>query len=94
MAGGWDRRPAMPHANGASGDLPRGGDSISANRSPRRLAVTIPPTGLALEEIERQAVVEALRMSNGVQKGAADLLRISPRVMSYKIKLLNIEVPR
>ena len=53
----------------------------------------IPPTGIPLEEIERQAVVEALRMSNWVQKDAAELLGISPRVMNYKIKILNIEIP-
>ena len=57
-------------------------------------AVRIPPTGIALEEIERQAVVEALRMSNWVQKDAAELLAISPRVMNYKIKTLGIEIPR
>ena len=54
----------------------------------------IPPTGIPLEEIERQAVVEALKMSNWVQKDAAELLGISPRVMNYKIKILNIEIPR
>ena len=56
--------------------------------------VRIPPTGIALEEIERQALVEALKMANWVQKDAADLLSISPRVMNYKIKTLNIEMPR
>jgi Nif-specific regulatory protein len=56
--------------------------------------VRIPPTGIPLEEIERQAVVEALKMSNWIQKDAADLLGISPRVMNYKIKILNIEIPR
>ena len=50
--------------------------------------------GIPLEEIERQAVVEALKMSNWVQKDAAELLGISPRVMNYKIKILNIEIPR
>jgi hypothetical protein len=29
-----------------------------------------------------------------VQKDAAELLAISPRVMNYKIKILNIEIPR
>jgi transcriptional regulator with GAF, ATPase, and Fis domain len=57
-------------------------------------AVKIPPTGIPLEEIERQAVIEALRMSNWVQKDAAELLGISPRVMNYKIKILSIEIPR
>jgi transcriptional regulator with PAS, ATPase and Fis domain len=56
--------------------------------------VKIPPTGVPLEEIERQAVVEALTMSNWVQKDAAELLSITPRVMNYKVKTLNIEMPR
>ena len=56
--------------------------------------VKIPPTGIPLEEIEKQAVVEALSMSNWVQKDAAELLSISPRVMNYKIKTLGIILPR
>ena len=56
--------------------------------------VKIPPTGIALEDIERAALIEALKMSNWVQKDAAELLSISPRVMNYKIKTLRIEFPR
>src|SRR5262247_3476915 len=56
--------------------------------------VKIPPTGIPLEEIERQALIEALKMSNWVQKDAAELLAISPRVMNYKIKTLGIDFPR
>jgi two-component system response regulator AtoC len=56
--------------------------------------VKIPPTGIALEDIERQAIVEALKMSNWVQKDAAELLSISPRVMNYKIKTLGIDYSR
>ncbi|NQW04551.1 MAG: sigma-54-dependent Fis family transcriptional regulator [Acidobacteria bacterium] len=67
------------------------GPSPSGERAP---VVRIPPTGIPLEEIERQAVTEALKMSNWVQKDAADLLGISPRVMNYKIKILGIEIPR
>jgi hypothetical protein len=33
-------------------------------------------------------------MSNWVQKDAAELLSISPRVMNYKIKVLGIDFPR
>ncbi len=33
-------------------------------------------------------------MSNWVQKDAAELLSISPRVMIYKIKTLEIKLPR
>ena len=56
--------------------------------------VKIPPTGIALEEVERLVLIEALKMSNWVQKDAAELLSISPRVMNYKIKVLRIEIPR
>jgi DNA-binding NtrC family response regulator len=56
--------------------------------------VRIPPTGIALEEIEKRALIEALKMSNWVQKDAAELLSISPRVINYKIKTLKIEFPR
>src|SRR4051812_3673141 len=56
--------------------------------------VKIPPTGIPLEEVERLALIEALKMSNWVQKDAAELLAISPRVMNYKIKTLGIEFPR
>ena len=56
--------------------------------------IRIPPTGIALEEIERLALIEALKISNWVQKDAAELLSISPRVMNYKIKTLGIDFPR
>jgi DNA-binding NtrC family response regulator len=70
------------------------GEAASSGESGGAAVVKLPPTGIALEEIERQALVEALRMSNWVQKDAAELLHISPRVMNYKIKVLNIELPR
>jgi Nif-specific regulatory protein len=56
--------------------------------------VHIPPAGIPLEEIERRALIEALKMSNWVQKDAAELLSISPRVMNYKIKTMGIQLPR
>jgi Nif-specific regulatory protein len=76
-----------------TGDL-QIGESQSVSGGEKVPAVKIPPTGVPLEDIERQAVIEALRMSNWVQKDAAELLSISPRVMNYKIKILNIEIPR
>ncbi|MDA1306164.1 MAG: sigma-54 dependent transcriptional regulator [Acidobacteria bacterium] len=75
------------------GDL-QSGEAASTHGGEPTSVVKIPPTGIPLEEIERQAVVEALKMSNWIQKDAADLLGISPRVMNYKIKILNIELPR
>jgi two-component system response regulator AtoC len=76
------------------GDLQIGEQATQTSSGDHAMAVKIPPTGIPLEEIERQAVVEALRMSNWVQKDAAELLGISPRVMNYKIKILNIEIHR
>ena len=70
------------------------GRLVEIGSSEDAIVVRIPPSGIALEEIERQAVVEALRMSKWVQKDAAKLLHISARVMNYKIQLFGIELPR
>ena len=77
-----------------SGDLRLGELSTSQASGDASPVVKIPPTGIALEEIERQAIIEALKMSNWVQKDAAELLAISPRVMNYKIKTLRIDYAR
>ena len=77
-----------------SADLRLGELSTSTPTGEGNPVVKIPPTGIPLEEIERQALIEALKMSNWVQKDAAELLAISPRVMNYKIKTLGIEFPR
>jgi len=53
----------------------------------------IPKTGIPLEQIERRALIEALQMSNWIQKDAAELLSISPRIMNYKINKLEISFP-
>jgi transcriptional regulator with GAF, ATPase, and Fis domain len=77
-----------------STDLRLGELTTSTASSDGSPVVKIPPVGIPLEEIERQALIEALKMSNWVQKDAAELLSISPRVMNYKIKTLAIEYPR
>jgi DNA-binding NtrC family response regulator len=71
------------------------GDSATSS-SPRETSsiIRIPPNGIPLEDIERMAIIEALKMSNWVQKDAAEMLAISPRVMNYKIKVMGIELPR
>ena len=76
------------------GDLALGELSTGHPSGDQSPVVKIPPTGIALEEIERQAILEALKMSNWVQKDAAELLAISPRVMNYKIKTLGIDYSR
>jgi two-component system response regulator HydG len=45
---------------------------------------------LNLEHLERGAIIRALQMTRGVQKDAAQLLGVSPRVLNYKIQNLNI----
>jgi two-component system response regulator HydG len=46
---------------------------------------------LTLEQLEKAAIVRALQATRGVQKEAAKLLGISPRVLNYKIQLLHID---
>jgi Nif-specific regulatory protein len=75
-------------------DLRLGDDAQGSSMSRESAVVRIPPTGIPLEDVERQALTEALKMANWVQKDAADLLSISPRVMNYKIKTLKIELPK
>ena len=77
-----------------SDDLRLGELSTTSNQAEAAPVVRIPPTGIPLEDIERQAVIEALNMSSWIQKDAAELLAISPRVMNYKIKTLKIDLPR
>jgi two-component system response regulator HydG len=78
----------------ANDDLRLGETATPGSGREHAPVVKIPPTGIPLDDIERHALVEALKMSNWVQKDAAELLSISPRVMNYKIKTLGIEFPR
>ncbi len=90
-----ERAMLLAEGSHIAGDDLRLGDT-GPTGAPRDNAsvVKIPPTGIALEEVERIALIEALKMSNWVQKDAAELLAISPRVMNYKIKTLGIDFPR
>jgi transcriptional regulator with GAF, ATPase, and Fis domain len=47
-----------------------------------------------LDELERLAILEALRINNWVQKDAAKFLGISSRVMNYKVAKYEIKNPR
>ena len=58
------------------------------------LNLRLPPTGIPLDELERQAILEALRISNWVQKDAAKFLGISSRVMNYKVAKYEIKNTR
>jgi DNA-binding NtrC family response regulator len=54
----------------------------------------LPPNGIDLEDLEKQAILEALRINNWVQKDAAKFLGISSRVMNYKVAKYEIKNPR
>ena len=47
--------------------------------------------GKTLADIEREACIEALHAARGIQKLAADMLGVTPRVMSYKVKQLGLQ---
>jgi DNA-binding NtrC family response regulator len=63
----------------------------SAGEDP--MPVHLPPQGMDLEQIEKKVLLEALKMSNWVQKEAAALLNISSRAMNYKVKKFSITHP-
>jgi DNA-binding NtrC family response regulator len=54
----------------------------------------LPPDGIQLDDLEKQAILEALRINNWVQKDAAKFLGISSRVMNYKVAKYEIKNPR
>ena len=60
---------------------------------PSGTAANVGDTNVRLVLPGEGTVVEALMMADWVQKDAAELLSITPRVMNYKIKALKIEFP-
>jgi DNA-binding NtrC family response regulator len=89
-----ERAVLLTEGSSINADDLRLGEVVAGGDGEGPALVKIPPTGIALEEIEKRALIEALKMSNWVQKDAAELLSISPRVINYKIKTLGIEFPR
>ncbi len=65
---------------------PGNGDASSIDA----IGIKIPPAGIKLDDLERTTIVEALKMTNWVQKDAAELLGVSRRVLNYKVKIHNI----
>jgi len=64
------------------------------DRTRRSSILRLPAEGIELEELERMAIIEALKMNDWVQKDAARFLGISSRVMNYKIQKYEITHPR
>jgi len=67
----------------------QGGQDVAGS-----INLRLPPTGINLEDLEKQAILEALRINNWVQKDAAKFLGISSRVMNYKVAKYEIKSPR
>ncbi len=77
---------AMPSASGVPGAPPGrgGGRSIPGD-------VTIPESGIDLEDLERQHILEALRRSEGNKTEAAQLLKMSRRRLYSRMKHHEID---
>jgi DNA-binding NtrC family response regulator len=58
------------------------------------LNLKLPPAGIRLEDLEKHAILEALRMHGWVQKDAARFLGISSRMMNYKVAKYEIKNAR
>jgi transcriptional regulator with GAF, ATPase, and Fis domain len=69
-------------------------DPQNAQEGAGAINLRLPPTGINLEDLEKQAILEALRINNWVQKDAAAFLGISSRVMNYKVAKYEIKNPR
>jgi len=63
-------------------------EALMRERRARRV-VWIPPEGTSLHEIEREAILTALEMTQGHQARAGKLLGITERMMSYKVKRVH-----
>ena len=66
----------------------------SAQEAAGNINLRLPPNGIQLEELEKLAILEALRINSWVQKDAARFLGISSRVMNYKVAKYEIKSPR
>jgi len=64
--------------------------NLTMDARPEGEAVSVGDT-LNLEDLERGAITRALQATRGVQKEAAELLGVSPRVLNYKIQTLNLD---
>ncbi len=73
--------------------FPAGGTAAATDVA-TSLNLRLPPNGIVLDDLEKQAILEALRINNWVQKDAAKFLGISSRVMNYKVAKYEIKSPR
>ena len=62
-----------------------------------RSQLSIPPEGInldqILEEIERDFILQALKITRGAKKAAGELLGVSFRSFRYRLEKLGLEEP-
>jgi len=75
-------------------DLHIAGTQHSSRDNAQSINLKLPPNGIDLDDLEKLAILEALRINNWVQKDAAHFLGISSRVMNYKVAKYEIKSPR
>ena len=69
------------------------GEALSTSEPGRSAVVRLPLTGMALEEVERQTLIEALRLSNWVQSEAAAFLQDEPACDALQDQSARHRVP-
>ncbi|MDH3591839.1 MAG: sigma-54 dependent transcriptional regulator [Planctomycetota bacterium] len=75
-------------------DLHLNAQQHGADDGASSINLRLPPNGIDLEDLEKLAILEALRINGWVQKDAAHFLGISSRVMNYKVAKYEIKNPR
>ena len=55
--------------------------------------IHVPQTGMSLDELNKNLIIQALEMSNGNKAKAAKLLGMSRPTMIYRIEKYGIRVP-
>ena len=55
------------------------------------IQITLPPWGVALEDVERRLIIAALKQTHGKVSAASQLLHISRDTLRYRIKKYNLE---
>jgi transcriptional regulator with PAS, ATPase and Fis domain len=55
-----------------------------------RIQIDIPPHGISLDELEREAIKKAMRMANGNLSKAARLLHLTRETLRYRIKKYKV----
>ncbi len=84
IAGSNGTEPSRSEAGGTGNAIGVFADSGGSGEEPP----------LDLKKMEREKIIEALRQSGFVQKKAAEILGVSPRVLNYKIKVHGIDWKR